>query len=272
MNEQLDYYGSASKYANKVSLTTLKAKYDKAIAAGTNITNALDGVADNSTDIINMAETAYINTFIDNLRSQVIAKTWTNSSNYTTTDKGILDGKWDAIRAKVGYVENDVETEGSLKTDAKAIHHAQDIQYIGWTSKGVINFLDEGKATFNDMLSELKQLLKDMSLEEDVKGHISGNDDISIDDLEDLADIILNAQEESADMERCDISGDGTVDVTDLVWLRYFLVHGDWPNGAAAARGDMASANDYINMEVVSVENNVTRIAINLDNETVFSA
>ena len=293
MNEQLDYYGSASKYANKVSklenqiaaateifttakaeaesLTTLKAKYDKAIAAGTNITNALDGVADNSTDIINMAETAYINTFIDNLRSQVIAKTWTNSSNYTTTDKGILDGKWDAIRAKVGYVENDVETEGSLKTDAKAIHHAQDIQYIGWTSKGVINFLDEGKATFNDMLSELKQLLKDMSLEEDVKGHISGNDDISIDDLEDLADIILNAQEESADMERCDISGDGTVDVTDLVWLRYFLVHGDWPNGAAAARGDMASANDYINMEVVSVENNVTRIAINLDNETVFN-
>ena len=110
-----------------------------------------------------------------------------------------------------------------------------------------------------------------MSLEEDVKGHISGNDDISIDDLEDLADIILNAQEESADMERCDISGDGTVDVTDLVWLRYFLVHGDWPNGAAAARGDMASANDYINMEVVSVENNVTRIAINLDNETVFN-
>lgn len=293
MNEQLDYYGSASKYANKVSklenqiaaanvilttaqteaesLTTLKAKYDKAIAAGTNITNALDGVADNSTDIINMAETAYINTFIDNLRSQVIAKTWTNSSNYTTTDKGILDGKWDAIRAKVGYVENDVETEGSLKTDAKAIHHAQDIQYIGWTSKGVINFLDEGKATFNDMLSELKQLLKDMSLEEDVKGHISGNDDISIDDLEDLADIILNAQEESADLSRCDISGDGTVDVTDLVWLRYFLVHGDWPNSAATARGDMASANDYINMEVVSVENNVTRIAINLDNETVFN-
>ena len=293
MNEQLDSYGSASKYANKVkklddqiaaatsilttakeeaeSLTSLRDKYNKAITAGTNITNALDGVADNSTDIINMAETAYINTFIDNLRSQVIAKTWTNSSNYTTTDKGILDGKWNAIRAYVGYVENDVETEGSLKTDAKAIHHAQDIQYIGWTSKGVINFLYEGEATFNDMKSELNQLLKDMSLAEDVKGHISGKDVISTDDLEALADIILNAQEETADKERCDVSGDGEVDVTDLVWLRYFLVHGDWPTVAAAARGDMVSANDHINMEVVSVENNVTRIAINLDNESVFN-
>jgi hypothetical protein len=110
-----------------------------------------------------------------------------------------------------------------------------------------------------------------MSLVEDVKGHVSGNDEISTDDLEDLADIILNAEEESADLSRCDISGDGTVDVTDLVWLRYFLVHDEWPNVAAAARGNMASANDYINMEVVSVENNVTRIAINLDNETVFN-
>jgi hypothetical protein len=121
------------------------------------------------------------------------------------------------------------------------------------------------------MLDDLKQALKDMSLAEDVKGHVSGNDEITTNDLMDLAAIILNAQEESADLSRCDISGDGTVDVTDLVWLRYFLVHDEWPNVAAAARGNMASANDYINMEVVSVENNVTRIAINLDNETVFN-
>ena len=296
MNDQLGYYGSASKYANKVkklddqiaaatdifttaqteaeSLTSLRDKYNKAITAGTNITNALNGVAANSTDIINMAKAAHINAFIDNLRSQVIANTWTNSSNYTTTDKGILDGKWNAIRDYVGYVVNDVETKGTLKTNAEGYNQAEIIYHPTYgyeTSAGVLATLERGETTFNDMLSELKQLLKDMSLEEDVKGHISGNDDISIDDLEDLADIILNAQEESADMERCDISGDGTVDVTDLVWLRYFLVHGDWPNSAATARGDMASANDYINMEVVSVENNVTRIAINLDNETVFN-
>ena len=295
MNDQLGYYGSASKYANKVkklddqiaaatdifttaqteaeSLTSLRDKYNKAISAGTNITNALDGVAANSADIINMAKAAHINAFIDNLRSQVIAKTWTNSSNYTQTDKNTLDGMWDAIRDYVGYVVNDVETKGTLKTDAEAIPQAE-ITYDYWhsvTSWGVIETLKRGETKFNDDLAALKQALKDMSLVEDVKGHISGNDDISIDDLEDLADIILNAQEESADMERCDISGDGTVDVTDLVWLRYFLVHGDWPNSAATARGDMASANDYINMEVVSVENNVTRIAINLDNETVFN-
>lgn len=296
MNAQLAYYGSSSKYANKVkklddqiaaatdifttaqteaeSLTSLRAKYNKAITAGTNITNALDGVAANSADIINMAKAAHINAFIDNLRSQVIADTWTNSSNYTATDKATLTGKWNAIRDYVGYVVNDVETKGTLKTNAEGYIQAEIIYHPTYgyeTSAGVLATLERGETTFNDMLSELKQLLKDMSLVEDVKGHISGNDDISTDDLEDLADIILNAQEESADMDRCDISGDGEVDVTDLVWLRYFLVHGDWPNSAATARGDMASANDYINMEVVSVENNVTRIAINLDNETVFN-
>ena len=300
MNDQLGYYGSASKYANKVSklenqivaandilttaqteaesLTSLRDKYVKATSAGTAInpaltTGALYGVAANSADIINMAKAAHINAFIDNLRSQVIAKTWTNSSNYTQTDKNTLDGMWDAIRAYVGYVVNDVETKGTLKTDAEAIPQAE-ITYDYWhsvTSWGVIETLKRGETKFNDDLAALKQALKDMSLVEDVKGHISGNDDISTDDLEDLADIILNAQEESADMDRCDISGDGEVDVTDLVWLRYFLVHGDWPNSAATARADMASANDYINMEVVSVENNVTRIAINLDNETVFN-
>lgn len=285
MNEQLDSYGSASNYANKVkklddqiaaatdifttaqteaeSLTSLRDKYNKAIAAGTNITNALDGVAANSTDIINMAKAAHINDFIAKLNAQIIADTWTASANYTNTDKATLTTMWNSLKTSVTTLKANAESQGQAE-----------ITYYSWggiSSYGVIETLNRGEADFKEDLDALKQALKDMSLAEDVKGHVSGNDVISTDDLEALADIILNAQEETAEKERCDISGDGEVDVTDLVWLRYFLVHGDWPTVAAAARGDMVSANDHINMEVVSVENNVTRIAINLDNESVFN-
>ena len=282
--EQLGYYESSSKYANKINYLNaqlsdatdimsdaidaadatdvLKDKYEAFIDAQDDIDDALVGVQANCTEIEGQAKTAYIDAFIADLDAQIIANTWTNNPNYTTTDQGVLTAKRDALKSYVN---------GTLKTAATNRSQAQDVKAGNLVVKGVITTLNEGAVKFADDLEALKQAVKDLSLVEDVKGHISGNDDISTDDLEDLADIILNAQEESADMDRCDISGDGEVDVTDLVWLRYFLVHGDWPNGAATARADMASANDYINMEVVSVENNVTRIAINLDNETVFN-
>ena len=285
MKAQLDYYGSADSYKNKIAkldnqivtaegvLTaaqteaegkaTVQEKYVVASDAQVDVNNALFNFDDNCDDIQGLAKAAYINAFIAKLNAQIIADSWTASSNYTATDKATLTTMLNNLIASVALLQGSAESE----------LHAQ-ITYDYWgdvASWGVIETLNRGEAQFNIDLAELKQAVKDMSLVEDVKGHISGNDDISTDDLEDLADIILNAQEESADMDRCDISGDGEVDVTDLVWLRYFLVHGDWPNGAATARADMASANDYINMEVVSVENNVTRIAINLDNETVFN-
>lgn len=286
MTEQLGYYGSASNYANKVNklneqlaaaieiLDAAKAeaegkettaeKQKVANKALDDVQTALTSLGVNCNQIIYMASQAYINAFIDKLEAQVIADTWSASDNYTWTDKNTLTGMRDDL----------IQSIDDLKNAAINVwYHAEDYKNNKGivTEKGVLTILSEGETQFNKDLAELKQALKDMALVEDVKGHISGNDDISTDDLEDLADIILNAQEESADMDRCDISGDGEVDVTDLVWLRYFLVHGDWPNSAATARGDMASANDYINMEVVSVENNVTRIAINLDNETVFN-
>ena len=287
LENQLSLYGSASNYTNKVNKlkgqtttaqseldnakteaegkTTMQEKYTVAkYTAEPNVNNALTGVAGNCNDIESLAKQAYIDAFIAKLNAQMIADSWTASSNYTTTDKGRLSTMLTSLQTYVTTLKSNAEGQGQ----AEILYHPT------WgyeTSAGVIATLERGEGKFNDDLAELKQALKDMSLVEDVKGHVSGNDEISTDDLEDLADIILNAEEESADLSRCDISGDGTVDVTDLVWLRYFLVHDEWPNVAAAARGNMASANDYINMEVVSVENNVTRIAINLDNETVFN-
>lgn len=284
MKAQLEAYGSASKYANKVSkldeqyigayaiLTNAKTeaegkektadKQKVADKAVTDITPALVGLADNCDDVVALSKAAYIDAFIANLQAQIIEDSWSNSENYTTTDKKTLTNMRTAL---IGSVAN-------LKGNAESKNQAGNTEKNGEiTYKGVITTLNEGATKFGKDLNALVQAVKDLSLAEDVKGHISGNDDITTDDLEALADIILNAQEETADKERCDISGDGAVDVTDLVWLRYFLVHGDWPTVAAAARGDMVSANDHINMEVVSVENNVTRIAINLDNESVFN-
>ena len=284
MTGQLGYYGSASNYANKVNklneqlaaaieiLDAAKAeaegkettaeKQKVANKALTDVQTALTSLGINCNQIIYMASQAYINAFIDKLEAQVIADTWSASDNYTWTDKSVLTGMRDAL----------IQSIDDLKNAANNVwYHAEDYKNNKGivTEKGVLTILSEGETQFNKDLAELKQALKDMALVEDVKGHISGNDDISTDDLEDLADIILNAEEEGADMARCDINGDDQVDVTDLVWLRYFLVHGDWPAVAAAARGEMA--NDYIDMQIVSTANNVTRVAVNLNNETVFN-
>ena len=284
MKAQLGYYGSTDNYKNKIAKldnqvvtangiltaaqaeaegkTTIQEKYNVATTAQSKVNSALDKVSENSVDIISLAQQAYIDAFIAKLSAQVIADTWTASSNYTTTDKATLSGMLTALTTSISDLRSDVEYP--------AMYHAEDISYWWGTDKGVITTLNEGEAKFNADLAALKQAVKDMSLAEEVKGHIvEGNDEISTDDMEALADIILNAEEDAADLERCDISGDGEIDVTDLVWLRYYLVHGDWPSVGSSSRGDMA--NDYIDMQIVSSENNVTRIAVNLDNETVFN-
>jgi hypothetical protein len=149
------------------------------------------------------------------------------------------------------------------------------LEVAPWINKGVITTLNEGAEKFATDLAKLKQDLKDMSLAEDVKGHIvPGKEEIDTDDMEALADIILNGEEATADNARCDVNGDNEIDVTDLVWLRYFLVHGEWPNaqapaGAPALHKFRNGGIDNVTMEATA-NGNITRVAINLTNETVF--
>ena len=230
--------------------------------AQTDVTTALNGVIDNCIDINDMAKQAYIGAFTAELNSQVIPDTWSTSANYTNTDKTTLSNMWNALKQLVVFLQNDAE--GKLQAeDAK--NDKGEITY-----KGVITTLNEGAEEFAKELDALKTALKDMSLAEDKKGHIANggaNEEITTDDLEALVDIILN--DEEYDLDACDLNGDGEVDVTDLVWLRYFLVHNDWPV-ANAVREMASNANDAINMQVVSVDGNITRLAINLSNETMF--
>ena len=285
MEKQLSLYGSADQYANKVSklkdqviaantvladaktaaesLNTLRDKYVKANSTINDVDAELAGVADNCTEIIGMAKQAYIDAFIAGLNAQIIADTWANSSNYTATDKTTLTNERNAL----------VQSVETLKTNAEGREQAEDIQ-TNPVNKGVITTLNEGAEKFATDLAQLKQDLKDMSLAEDVKGHIvPGKDEIDTDDMEALADIILNGEEATADLARCDVNGDGDVDVTDLVWLRYFLVHGEWPNAQAAAAPALYTfGNGGINnvtMEATA-NGNITRVAVNLTNETEF--
>lgn len=283
MGSELEAYGATTTYANKVKqlktqienadgiLTAAKAeaegmettaeKQEIATKVKGDVNDALAGVANNCADIIGMAKQAYIDAFIAGLNAQIIADTWTNSSNYTTTDKATLTDERNAL----------VQSVVTLKANAEARNQAEDIQTN--PNKGVITTLNEGAEKFATDLAQLKQDLKDMSLAEDVKGHIvPGKDVIDTDDMEALADIILNGEEATADLARCDVNGDGDVDVTDLVWLRYFLVHGEWPNVQAAAPALYTFGNGGINnvtMEATA-NGNITRVAVNLTNETEF--
>ena len=283
-SDQLARYGSAANYANKMAkldeqiagaediLAKAKAEAEtKATTAEkqpiankalTDVGTALNGVAENCSDIVTMAKQAYIDAFIAELNAQVIPNTWATSDNYTNTDKTTLNNMWNALKQLVVFLQNDAEG----KVQAQDVKNEKgEITY-----KGVITTLNEGAEEFAKELDALKTALKDMSLAEDKKGHIANggaNEEITTDDLEALVDIILN--DEEYDLDACDLNGDGEVDVTDLVWLRYFLVHNDWPV-ANAVREMASNANDAINMQVVSVDGNITRLAINLSNETMF--
>lgn len=283
MNSQLDAYGNGSKYANKVTKlenqyvdafaikTTAKAEADAkekiadkqkvADKAVPDITTALVGLESNCNDVVDLSQKAYIKAFVDNLTAQIIEDSWSKSDNYTTTDKDKLTGMRDDLKKSVTDLED----------AAKAIKHAEDKKDGNKVVKGVITTLNEGAEEFENDQKALVQAVKDLSLAEDVKGHITGGEEIGADDVQALINIIINGQEGEQDPEVCDINGDGRITVTDIIWLQFFDIFHEWPNMAAAARGGY-EMSDAVKMEVVSTRGNITRLAINLSNSDSYRA
>lgn len=284
MKSQLEAYGNGSKYANKVSkldeqfiaanaiLTAAKAEADGkekvadkqkvANKAVTDITNALVGLEGNCEDVVALSKAAYIDAFIANLTAQIIEDSWSNSENYTTTDKKTLTNMRNAL----------IESVTILKGNAESKNQAGNTVKNGMiTYKGVITTLNEGATQFGKDLNALVQAVKDLSLAEDVKGHITGGDEIGADDVQALINIIINGQEGEQDLEICDINGDGRITVTDIIWLQFFDIFHEWPNMAATARGGY-EMSDAVKMEVVSTRGNITRLAINLSNNDSYRA
>ena len=285
MEAQLEAYGNGSKYANKVSklndqfvaakaiLTDAKAEADGkektadkqkvADKAVTDITTALNGLKGNCKDVVALSKAAYIKVFVDDLEAQIIEDSWSKSDNYTTTDKKTLTN----MRTKL------FESLELLRDNAANANQAADVKNAAGevTEQGVLSILNEGATQFGKDLNALVQAVKDLSLAEDVKGHITGGDEIGADDVQALINIIINGQEGEQNLEVCDINGDGRITVTDIIWLQFFDIFHEWPNMAATARGGY-EMSDAVKMEVVSTRGNITRLAINLSNNDSYRA
>jgi len=305
METEVAAYGSTSKYNNKINqlksqmaeveaiLTTAKAAAeaeettaDKQIVANKALADVNTAISSydiqaNCNDIKALAKTAYITEKVEAMAAEVAAITW-NDKNYTTTDLGKINNKKDGIIDQVGGKKSNGEekatTDASYYTAAYAMTNAEDVIGTDWygdpyTIKGVKTTVTEQKAEFDENVAALKAMLKDMSLEEEVKGHITGSDDITVNDVAALTNLIANQQEGSLDLDRGDVNGDGRITVTDVIWLQYFSAFGEWPDGTTNARafGDVAEGNNSVSLETIAM-GDVTRIAVKLDNETAFRA
>lgn len=290
MNKELGTYGSGSKYANKVSkleeqtanaqsiLEAAQAKAEgkdktadkQAIAneARTQVNTALNSVASNCADIIALAKDAYISEAITAMQAELAAITW-NAENYTSTDQKALNSKKSAITTAIAGYQTTAEgqREANVYYTYNSATGRNDIE-----NDGVKRSLDKSRAAFDTSVEELKTMIKEMSLVGDIRGHVQGNDDISVDDIQKLTEIVANGQ--AADLDRCDVNGDGSVTVTDIIWLQYFWAFNEWPDAPAAVRsfGQTTSGSDAVTMETVATEGNITRIAVSLTGETPFRA
>lgn len=286
MKAELEAYGSASKYANKVSKLDAQAegaediyteqyalaetkdkiadKQKIATAALGSVTTQLDGLNDNCNDIVALAKNVYIADAVDAMRTELVAIDW-NAENYTNTDNATLLAKWNAIDAAIDKCEADAKGQDKAEPtykDGKIVKGQEGVKLI----------LANGKKDFDAAVKELKQLLKDMSLEEEIKGHITGGETIEPEDIMALTDIIANGQEAAQDLERCDVNGDGHISVTDIIWLQYFWAFNEWPEVPAAVRAESNATSDAVKLQVVSTNGNITRVAVNLNNEDSYRA
>lgn len=293
---ELDVYGATSKYSNKlkqiqslINEMNEKIAVNKAKAETISDFEELDELAWNTRvnsqtlrntidedldEIVGLAKAPFVNNAINALQDQLDAVT-INPEEYTENDFDTLDDMKDDIQDAIDDLETVVGWAGhwNKKGDEYIDHTAEVVKSLLESGTKDIDGYEEilGKNGVEAAIQKLKEKMKELNFTQDKKGHIANggaNEEINEDDLEALADIILN--DEEYDLEACDLNGDGDVDVSDLVILRYFCVHKKWPAGIVAVREMAGGANDAIDMQVVSVNGNITRLAVNLTNDTMF--
>lgn len=278
LGESLNIYEAYNNYNNKLkqmsesveamgeTVAANKAKADSdmqfdklAKLAATTADDALalkNSVHKDVTEINGNAKNDYINARVAEIEALINAVD-IKAADYTTSDKATLDGMKDAI----------VATKNKAKTDAQNAAKAADVK----------KKLDKGESDVVAAIDKLKAEMKKLSLTVDVRGKINvddPDDNVNNSDFIALANIIAEGNENNLSddmMERCDVTGNGVVDIEDLVWVRYFTVFHQWPNAVAGVRAEFASANDAVSMQVVSVQGNITRVAVDLTNDTEFA-
>ena len=273
--EDLEVYGTTGNYSNKLSLldadiaaanenlaaardeadgkTKTTDKQKVAAAAQDAAEKAAAAVKKDVSSILGTEKSTFISGVIDKL-SEEFGKIELNENNYIKSDYETLTLAQKAIEDAITQLESDATAE--LRAAAQK------------------SVLDEGKAEISEQIADLKakawELMK--SHEGVEKGHVAGNYDISSDDFIALAEIIINQQEAEADEAVCDINGDGNIDVTDLIWLRFYLVNGKWPATTQSAPRRAIGAGEEVAIQVLSTNDNITRVAVNLTNEATYQA
>lgn len=280
---ELTIYGATSKYANKLNQiqgliddmnATIAANKAKAetitkyadlqkLAQDTknDASQLYDNIKKDLNEIVGLAKTPFVDAAYQALKVQLDAVV-INKDEYTTSDFTTLKDMKGAIMTAIDKLKSFAMQDSHLDAKQNKIDHNAAV------TKAI---LDEGAEKFDKDLKALKDKMKELNYTQDVKGHITGGEVIGTDDIQALANIIISGQEGEQDPAVCDINGDGRVTVTDIIWLQYFWAFNEWPNPAAAARGDF-NMNDAVNMEVVSTNGRITRLAINLNNSDSYRA
>ena len=150
-----------------------------------------------------------------------------------------------------------------------------------YTRTGETGFsaLKDSADNIEKAIAELKLNIELLSAaaEDDVRGDLTGDGEITREDLQMLIDIIKNQEEDDLDedmFKRCDTNIDGVIDVTDIIWLQEMYMYGEWPTVAdeAAASRSLFNSADKLNAQNMGTQNGITRMAINLDNNKAYQA
>lgn len=137
----------------------------------------------------------------------------------------------------------------------------------------------EGDKKIADDLQErinaFKQALGDALIEKQVRGDLNGDGVTDWDDFFILTSAVQSQTEPQPDDDNFalyNLNGDDAVDVTDIILLRDYCINEEWSDEAVAARSSWLDKKDILDVQTVSTENGVTRLAINLTNEKSYRA
>lgn len=137
----------------------------------------------------------------------------------------------------------------------------------------------DGKAEADDLqrrINELKQAIGDALIEPAVRGDLNGDGVTDWDDFYILTNAVKTQTEPvdgDEDFDLYNLNGDDAVDVTDIILLRDFCISGEWSDEEGdEARSSWLDKKDVLDVQTVSTENGVTRLAINLTNEKSYRA
>ena len=270
LSSELDAYGARNTYENKVDqfttfavnlkagwaelqkfmegrpytdkLVILKGFYDEN-------KNTLTSMEADCTATLEAAKNAYVAKTTDALTSKLDGVTY-DEKQLTSAERTTLNKMKADIRTAIS----------NLSTTARSQATAKEV-------KSAIFYGTPSRSDIEQMITELNDYLQALAKKNEVKGHIiPGKETIDSEDMMALMDIILNNKEAEADLDRCDIDGDGEITITDLVYLRYRVVHGEWPTPADLSARSMRGDETSMNAMSAGTANDISHVAINLDN------